>query len=143
MDNIDKQILQILYKNGRMTHEEISKRLNMSRPAIHQRIVKLEQGGLIEGYRTKINWDKLGYNISAFVSLKVKTKDFNKLMKSILNMKCENVLIEECYRATGEWCVIIKIRVASTDNITKFHDELLKNESIIDTSTVLLLSDMD
>ncbi len=110
MDNLDKQILNILQKNGRITHEEISKKLNMSRPAIHQRIAKLEQQGIIEGYRTKINWNKLGYSISAYISLKVKTTDFYKLMNDINNIKIENVIIEECHRATGEWCILNILR---------------------------------
>ena len=143
MDNLDKQILNILQKNGRITHEEISKKLNMSRPAIHQRISKLEQQGIIEGYRTKINWSKLGYSISAYISLKVKTTDFYKLMNDIINIKIENVIIEECHRATGEWCVILKIRTLTPDYITKLHDRLLKNECIVDTSTVLLLSSIE
>lgn len=143
MDNLDRQIISILEKNGRITHEEISKKLNMSRPAIHQRISKLEQQGIIEGYRTKINWNKLGYNITAIISLKVKTNDFYKLMNDIINIKIENVIIEECHRATGEWCIILKIRTLTPDYITKLHDRLLKNECIVDTSTVLLLSSID
>ncbi len=143
MDNLDKDIIDILQKNARITHEEISKQLNMSRPAIHQRIAKLEQQGIIEGYRTKINWAKLGYNISAYVSLKVKTTDFYKLMDDINNIKIENVIIEECHRVTGAWCIILKIRTLTPDYITKLHDKLLKNESIIDTSTVLLLSSIE
>ena len=143
MDNLDRQIIDILLQNGRITHEEISKKLNMSRPAIHQRIAKLEQQGIIEGYRTKINWSRLGYNISAFVSLKVRAADFYRLMNDINNIKIENVIIEECHRATGSWCIILKVRTLTPDYITKFHDRLLKNESVIDTSTVLLLSSIE
>ena len=58
MDEIDVKILKLLEFNGRMSHEEISKRLNLSRPAIHQRISKLEQNNIIKGYRTDINWSK-------------------------------------------------------------------------------------
>lgn len=143
MDNLDRQIINILMKNGRITHEEISKKLNMSRPAIHQRISKLEQQGIIEGYRTKINWTKLGYHISAYISIKVKTNDFNKLMNDIISIKVENFVIEECHRVTGSWCLIAKVRTLTPDYITKFHDMLLKNECIIDTSTVLLLSSIE
>lgn len=143
MDNLDRQIINILLKNGRITHEEISKKLNMSRPAIHQRISKLENQGVIEGYRTKINWNKLGYNISAYISMKVKTTDFNKLMKDIVNIRLENVIIEECNRVTGSWCIVLKLRTVTPDYITKFHDRLIKNECVVDTSTSLLLSSIE
>lgn len=143
MDNLDRQIINILLKNGRITHEEISKKLNMSRPAIHQRISKLENQGVIEGYRTKINWNKLGYNISAYISMKVKTTDFNKLMRDIVNIRLENVIIEECNRVTGSWCIVLKLRTVTPDYITKFHDRLIKNECVVDTSTSLLLSSIE
>lgn len=43
-----------------MSHEEMGKRLNISRPAIHQRVSKLEQNNIIKGYSTEINWSKAG-----------------------------------------------------------------------------------
>ncbi len=140
LDDIDNQIIKILQNHGRISHEEISKKLNLSRPAIHQRIAKLEQEGIILGYSATINWGKLGYNIRVLVSLKVKTDDFHQLMSEISQIKMENVVIEECHRATGQWCIILKIRTINTDYITKFHDRLLKVNQIVDTSTILLLS---
>lgn len=58
MDDIDIKILNILENNGRMSHEEISKMLNMSRPAVHQRVSKLEKSGIIKGYNAVIDWSK-------------------------------------------------------------------------------------
>ncbi len=140
MDTIDNKIIEILQENGRISHEEISRKLNLSRPAIHQRIAKLEEKKIISGYTVKINWDKLGYNVSIIVSLKVHTDNYYKLIEDIMKLKIQDTMIEECYRATGEWCILLKIRTMSTKNITKLHDVLLRDERIIDTSTVLLLS---
>ena len=58
MDEMDIKILRLLGNNGRMSHEEIGKRLNISRPAIHQEVSRLEQSGIIKGYNTEINWIK-------------------------------------------------------------------------------------
>lgn len=141
MDDLDIKILELLENNGRMSHEEISKRLNISRPAIHQRISKLEQREIIKGYNTVIDWSKAGQNIRAIVSLNVRTSDFNKIMGQVINLKIEGLTIEKCYRITGQWCIMLKIRASQTDQITKLHDELLRIDGMLETFTMLILSE--
>ncbi len=141
MDDLDMKILELLENNGRMSHEEIGKRLNMSRPAIHQRISKLEQNEIIKGYNTAINWSKAGQSIRAIVLINVKTSDFNKIMEQVVNLKIEGLTIEKCYRITGQWCIMLKIRASLTDQITMLHDELLKIEGMLETFTMLILSE--
>lgn len=143
MDEIDIKILELLESNGRMSHEEISKRLNMSRPAIHQRISKLEQSEVIKGYHTEINWNKAGQGIRAIVLIKVKTSDFNKIMEQVNNLKIDGLSIEKCYRITGQWCIMLQIRAGITDQITQLHDELLKIEGMLETFTMLILSEIN
>jgi len=142
MDSIDIKILNLLENNGRMSHEEIGKRLHLSRPAIHQRVAKLEQKGIIKSYHTKINWGALGQVVRAIVFLNIWTLDFNETMKKILDININGLTIEECYRITGQWCIMLKIRAELTDQITMLHDELLKMEGMQDTFTMLILSKM-
>jgi Lrp/AsnC family leucine-responsive transcriptional regulator len=141
MGEIDINILELLENNGRLTHEEIGKRLNMSRPAIHQRVSKLEQNKTIKGYKAEINWSKVGQGISAFIFMNVRTSDFNGLMDQVINLKVEGLIIERCYRVTGQWCIMLKIRASLTEQITMLHDELLKIEGMLDTITMLILSE--
>lgn len=141
MDAIDIKILNLLEHNGRMSHEEISKRLNMSRPAIHQRISKLEQNGIIKGYNTEIDWSKAGQGIRAIVLIKVKTTDFNKMVEQVTALEIDGLCIEKCYRITGQWCIMLQIRAGVTEQITKLHDELLKIEGMQETFTMLILSE--
>jgi len=141
VDDIDIRILRILEKEGRITHEELSKRLNLSRPAIHQRVVKLEQAGVIKGYRTDIEWSKAGQPLRALVFINVKTSDFNGLMDEIVNIKVKGLDIEECLRITGQWCVMLRIRAEETSQITLLHDEVLKIQGVIETFTMLILSE--
>lgn len=141
MDDIDIKILELLENNGRISHEEIGKRLNMSRPAIHQRISKLEQNGIINGYYTKINWSKAGQGISAFIFANVRTSNFNIIMNQVINIKVEGLTIEKCYRITGQWCIMLKIRASITEQITMLHDKLLSIEGMLDTFTMLILSE--
>lgn len=141
MDDIDIRILKLLENNGRMSHEEMSKRLNMSRPAIHQRVSKLEQSKTIKGYSTEIDWSKAGQGIRAIVFINVRTSDFNGIMEQVNNLKIAGLTIEKCYRITGKWCIMLKIRASITEQITALHDELLKINGMLDTFTMLILSD--
>lgn len=141
MDEMDIKILKLLESNGRMSHEEMSKRLNISRPAIHQRVSKLEQNNIIKGYSAEINWSKAGQVIRAFVFMNVRTQDFNAIMEQVINIKIEGLTIEKCYRITGQWCIMIKMRAVLTEQITLLHDELLKIDGMLDTFTMLILSE--
>ncbi len=143
MDETDIKILELLENNGRLSHEEISKRLNMSRPAIHQRVSKLEQNNIIKGYNTEINWSKAGQGIRAIVFINVRTSDFNGIMEQVINLKIEGLTIEKCYRITGQWCIMLKIRASLTEQITRLHDELLKINGMLDTFTMLILSEIE
>lgn len=143
MDDMDIRILNILEREGRITHEDIGKKLHISRPAIHQRVSKLEQSCVIYGYKASIDWCKAGQVLNAFIFINAKTTNFDKLMKDIMDIKVEGLTIEECYRVTGQWCILIKIRTDTTEHITSLHDEILKKQGITETLTMLILSKMD
>ena len=140
MDNIDKSIIKLLESNGRMTHEEISKSLHISRPAIHQRVSKLENENIIKGYKSIVNWQKLGEPIRAFLYIKIHSPNFQETVNTILSLKVPNVSIEECHRLAGEWCLVLKIRVITPNDISNFIDELCKIQGIKETSTTFVLS---
>lgn len=141
MDAMDLKILELLETNGRLSHEEIGKRLNMSRPAIHQRVSRLEQNKIIKSYNTEIDWSTTGQGISAFIFINVRTSDFNGIMQQVINLKIDGLVIEKCYRITGQWCIMLKIRAGLTEQITLLHDELLKIDGMLDTFTMLILSE--
>jgi len=140
MDEIDLQILKLLEHNGRLSHEEIGKLVHISRPAVHQRVAKLEKSGVIKGYRAIIDWKMLEQKIQAFIFVKVKCQSFKEITSKILNLKTDQGAILECQRLAGEWCMVLKVRVSSPDDITHFLDELVKFPEIYETSTTFVLS---
>jgi len=140
MDEIDLQILKLLEHNGRLSHEEIGKLVHISRPAVHQRVAKLEKSGVIKGYRAIIDWKMLEQKIQAFIFVKVKCQSFKEITSKILNLKTDQSAILECQRLAGEWCMVLKVRVSSPDDITHFLDELVKFPEIYETSTTFVLS---
>ena len=140
MDDVDKKILEALIDNGRESHESISKRLNLSRPAVRQRVKKLEDHGVIKRYQAIIDWDKLGQNIHVFIYLKINAIIFKDIIKKIKSINVNDTFLEECNRLAGEWCIMLKVRSISPQNITHYIDELLKINGVVGTSTTFILS---
>lgn len=140
MDEIDLQILRLLEENGRLTHEEISRLLHISRPAVHQRVSKLEKNGVIRGYRCVVDWRKLEQKIKALIFVKVKCQNYSELAGTVVELQIPGVTILECQRLAGEWCMILKVRVSAPEDITRLIDQLVKFPEILETSTTFILS---
>lgn len=140
MDSIDMQLIKIIEKEGRISHEELSKRLNLSRPAIHNRVNKLEEQEIISGYKATINWVKLGYTTNALVSLRVRTTNYDNMLRELKKLEIPNLVIEECHIVTGTWCIIMKIRCTTPLELKALQDELYKVDGIKESSTSLILS---
>ena len=139
LDEIDIEILELLRKNGRISHENIKKKLNLTRPAMHRRIYKMEDAGFIKGYNVIIDWQKIGYNVDTYVLAKVNTNDFAKLISKIMDIRDDKFKIFECYRVTGEHCIMLRIKTVNTSDLTRFYDMILKIDGILDTKTLLIL----
>ena len=142
MDSLDMQIIKNIEKEGRISHEELSKRLNLSRPAIHNRVNKLEEQGIISGYKATINWVELGYVTNALVSLRVRTSNYDNMLKKLIKLQIPNLVIEECHLVTGTWCIIMKIRCTTPFELKVLQDELYKVDGIKESSTVLILTSL-
>lgn len=142
MDSLDMQIIKNIEKEGRISHEELSKRLNLSRPAIHNRVNKLEEQGIIAGYKATIDWVKLGYVTNALVSLRVRTSNYDNMLKKLKRLQIPNLVIEECHIVTGTWCIIMKIRCTTPFELKVLQDELYKIDGVKESSTVLILSSL-
>ncbi len=142
MDSIDMQLIKIIEKEGRISHEELSKRLNLSRPAIHNRVNKLEEQKIISGYRANINWVKLGYTTNALVSLRVRTTNYDNMLIELKKLVIPNLVIEECHIVTGTWCIMMKVRCTTPLELKALQDELYKVDGIKESSTSLILSSL-
>jgi len=140
MDELDIEILKLLEEDGRISHEEISKRLHISRPSVHQRVAKLEKSGVIKGYKGIIDWSRLDQKIKVVISIKAICQNFQQIAGQIVDMRIPGVHILECQRLAGEWCMMLKVRVSSPEQITLLIDEIVKIPEIKETSTTFILS---
>ncbi len=133
IDNLDQKILNELQKNARISNVEIGRRVGLSAPAVGDRITKLEKQGYIEGYRTVLNMDKLGYSIQAFISFKSQDLNHDGMLKFVKTIP----EICEWYAITGNYCMIVKVVVPTARHLESVITKLAEHG---DTSTSLILS---
>ena len=100
MDSIDAQLLRILAEDARCSATDISKKVNLSIPAVNKRISRLRENGIIERFTIQLNPQKINSSVQAFVLLVVdQYSKVNELLEFV-NAK-ENIV--DCYAITGEY----------------------------------------
>jgi Lrp/AsnC family leucine-responsive transcriptional regulator len=121
LDQIDQKIIGELSTNGRISFAELGRRTNLSSPAVAERVKRLEQAGVITGYRADVDPRALGYQLTAIVRVKPAVRQLAK----IAELAAEIPQIEECLRITGEDCFYIKLHLGSIEELPNVLDEFL------------------
>lgn len=140
MDTIDLKIINVLKENGRASASEISKKVNLSIPAVAERIRKMEEADIIEKYTIKVNRDKINFKLLAFVFVNIdKTENIDGFRKDIV--KYNSVL--ECHHVAGEYDYLLKVLVEDTKSLEYFISNTLKNiKGVIKSNTIITLSSL-
>jgi Lrp/AsnC family transcriptional regulator, leucine-responsive regulatory protein len=133
LDNIGWKILVELQQNARAPFAELGRRVGLSTPAVMERIRRMEEAGIINGYRAEVDYSKVGYNILAFLRINV-VGDF---MPRIMKVARDLPEVLECYRVTGADSFIMKVAVESVDELEKLIDRLTP---YVATTTSVVLS---
>ncbi|MBI5841076.1 MAG: Lrp/AsnC family transcriptional regulator [Chloroflexi bacterium] len=139
MDEIDKKIVSLLAQQGRLSHEQLEQAVNLSRPAVHERVKRLETQGVIRGYHADIDWSALGYAITAFIWVSSRAKS-DDTAGALLQLNMPEVIIEACDGITGEWCLLIKVHVLSVSILKNFIDRIYSVDGVQNTMTILSLT---
>jgi Lrp/AsnC family transcriptional regulator, leucine-responsive regulatory protein len=121
LDPTDRQIIAELAQDGRVSFAELGRRVNLSSPAVTERVRRLEQIGVITGYRGEIDPRALGYALTAIVRVKPAVRQLSK----IAELAAEIPQIEECLRITGEDCFYMKLHLASIEELPSVLDRFL------------------
>ena len=137
IDSIDVKILSLLQKNARISNAEIARQLNMAPSGILERIRKLKERGIIEGYITHLNPKVLNMDLLAYVFIKTNEK---REKWDVAEMVAEIPEVLEIHDIAGEDCYLVKLRTKSTDALY----ELLRTKfgsipSIASTRTTIVL----
>jgi len=122
MDKYDRLILAALIEDGRLSFAELARRVNLSPPAVADRVAKLEASGVISGYHASVDLAKLGLPIECVIELRITHSDYQGTFDRLAAMP-ELTL---CHRVTGDACVIMKAAVASMPQLQNLIDRLMK-----------------
>lgn len=137
IDDIDRQILTIIQENARTPNAEIARQVGMAPSAILDRIRKLEERGLIQGYTVRLNARELGFRLLAFVF--VRTDDrVSKISTAEKLAKIPEV--QEVYHVAGEDCYLAKVRTTDTESLGRLlREQFGAIKSITSTRTTIVL----
>jgi Lrp/AsnC family leucine-responsive transcriptional regulator len=133
MDNIDLKIVDILQVDGRITMKELGQRVGLTSPATIERVKKLEENGIIGGYRADINIAKAGLPVRAYILVKTD----NSAGESLVSYCRSSARLIECHRLAGSASYLIGTAVADNAALEKLLDDLAAFGS---TETHLVLS---
>ena len=137
LDNIDIEILKILQKDGRSSASDIAKFLNLSVPAISERIKKLTEKGIIERFSAILNHKKAGLDLTAYVFIVSEHSDhYDKFVDSA--NKCEAIM--ECHSITGSGSHILKVRVKNSQALEDLLYDVQNWPGVSRTQSNLVLS---
>ncbi|MBB3323952.1 MULTISPECIES: Lrp/AsnC family transcriptional regulator [Atlantibacter] len=136
IDDIDRQILACLAEDARLSLKVLSGKVGLSSPSTAERLKRLEEKGVIQGYGARINLAALGYSLQALVRVKPLPGMLHKVEKMIQALpECI-----ECDKVTGEDCFVMRLVVRSIDQLDVVLDGLAdyaqSNTSIVKSSPV-------
>jgi Lrp/AsnC family leucine-responsive transcriptional regulator len=133
LDPVDARILEELQENARITYSELGRRVALTPPAAAERVRRLEEAGMIAGYRVDLDLARVGLPITAFVRMRA-AGDLNCVELGHHTRELPEVL--ECHRVTGEDSYIAKVAVRSVEHLQELIDGLMPYAETI-TSVVL------
>ena len=136
MDETDLKILALIQPNSFLTNNEIAKKIGMAPSAALERIKKLEQKGIIEGYPTRIKPEAIELHLLAYIFIKTSEGPGNASVAKHL-IKIPEVL--ELHHIAGEDCYLAKVRAKDPLSLVHLMREKFKNPNILSTKTTIVL----
>ena len=135
-DELDARILELLFQNARLPIAELARAIGLSSPSTAERVRRLEDNGVIEGYTIRVNPEKLGLTLPICLRIRPVPGEL-KQVEQVLNAIPE---IIDCERVTGDDCFIARAHVRSVRDMERIIDKLtpiaMTNTSIIQSSPV-------
>ena len=133
LDRVNMRVLEELQRDPRLSMSELGRRVGMSSPAVTERVRRLEEAGVIQGYRLELNPIALGLPITAYIRIRPNPGQLPRIAE--LAQQIPEVV--ECHRVTGEDCFILKVHIPAIDQLDRLLDSFLLYGS---TTTSLIQS---
>jgi Lrp/AsnC family transcriptional regulator, leucine-responsive regulatory protein len=135
VEDTDRLIVRLLADDGRMSYTDLGRATGLSTSAVHQRVRRLEQRGVIRGYRAVVDPEAAGLALTAFVSVKPidpsEPDDAPERLRDIAE-------IESCYSVAGEESYLLKVRVATPGHLETLLARIRAAANVSSRTTVVL-----
>ena len=136
-DNLDIKMLNLLQQNARTKRNQLAEAVGLSIPSVSERLNKLEESGIIEGYHAKLNRKIFGLDIMAFILV---VMDSSKHYKTLITHVEKKPEILECHSVLGEGSHMLKTLVKNTEALEKLLSEIQAWPGVVATKTTFVLS---
>jgi Lrp/AsnC family leucine-responsive transcriptional regulator len=118
LDDTNRSLLAELQADARLTMAELGRRVGLSAPAVAERVQRLEQDGVIQGYRAQLSPRALGYSLSAILRIRPAPRELTK----VADLARETPEVVECHRITGDDCYFMKLHVRDVEHLEEVID---------------------
>lgn len=135
LDTLNWDILNVLQENSRASFAEIGRQVGLTPPAVAERVKKMEDTGILEGYRAHLSYSELGFQMKAIITLRA----FMGKLKPFLKMVSGLEEVVNCYRITGNENIIMEVVLRDQLHLEQFIDKLIQYG---ETRTHIVLSDI-
>jgi Lrp/AsnC family transcriptional regulator, regulator for asnA, asnC and gidA len=139
IDKTDLKILDVLVKDAKRPYTEVAKQAFVSQGTVHVRMNKMTEAGIVERNTLKINYSKLGYDVTAFVGIYLEK---SSLYDQVLLKLKEIPEITNIHYTTGNYSMFVKIHCRDTNHLKEvLHDKLQQVQGIDRTETMISLEE--
>lgn len=138
IDDIDRKILSFLVKDARMAYLEIARECGLSGAAIHQRVRKLEENGVITGSRLLVKPAAIGLNVCAYVSIAI--SEANKYPEVVSSLKRIPEVVE-CHFVTGKSAILVKLYCLDNDHLMQVLLNTIQNIPYVQSTDTMISLD--
>jgi Lrp/AsnC family leucine-responsive transcriptional regulator len=140
MEEIDRQIVRLLLADGRMSYTDLGKATGLSTSAAHQRVRRLEQRGVIKGYRAVVDPEAVGLPLTAFISV----KPFDPAAPDDVPERLAGLSeIESCHSVAGDENYILKVQVATPGALEGLLARIRSAANVSTRTTIVLSTSFD
>ncbi|WP_456394984.1 Lrp/AsnC family transcriptional regulator [Thermococcus sp.] len=131
VDELDRKILSLLQRDARLSYREIAKELKVAVGTVYNRLKRMEERGIILGFAPKLNYEKLGYELTAIIGIKAQGKKIIEIEREI----AKNEHVTCVYDVTGEYDIIAVAKFRGREDMNRFVKWLLSIDGVEKTNT--------
>jgi len=121
LDPINRRLLEELQADARLSMAELGRRINLSAPAVADRVQRLERAGIISGYRALVDPKAIGFPIGVIVRIRPATSRLHQIPE----LAREVPEVVECHRITGDDCFFVRLQLRSLDDLEDILDRFI------------------